>query len=562
MQTQDVSHHPTAGAPAVRIPDRASRVGAMRRLSRLSTAAVVALVAGACAMTPDPLTLDEQISSAVRDRAAMYASQEPVSGAISLEEAIARAVKYNLDHRVALMERALEDRSLDVATVDLLPELAGRAGLTTRDNEQASSSRSVLTGRQSLEPSTSTDENLGTADLKLSFNVLDFGLSYFGAKAQANRVLAAEERRRRVVLSITDQVRAAYWEALTAEQLQPRVAAALAEARTALDFARQAESERLLPPLETLQFQRALLEIVQQLEVVDSELAIAKAQLAGLMNLPPGTHFRLAPPQRHAPARLPYAIEDLEAVAMVSRPEIAEELYAARNVALETRGEIMRLLPGLSLFGGVNYNSNDFLLNNSWADAGVSVTWNLLRLVALPSILAEGEARADVAETRRMALRMAILTQVHLAHRRYQRAHRLYTRAASIQEVEQRIAAATRSAEETDASSRLERVRAQAAAVLASRARNRAFAEVQNALGAVYAAAGVDPLPATVADADIDTLARAIAAQSALIESGRLQLPRVPESGPAGQPVAQAGAPAVSYASLGAQLPPRRPPEE
>ena len=121
---------------------------------------------------------------------------------------MARALKYNLDHRVALMEHALEERLSDSAGMDLLPELAGRAGLRTRDNTAASSSRSVRTGRQSLEPSTSTDRDSGTADLQLSLNVLDFGLSYFGAKAQGNRALAAEERRRRVVLTVADQVRA------------------------------------------------------------------------------------------------------------------------------------------------------------------------------------------------------------------------------------------------------------------------------------------------------------------------------------------------------------------
>lgn len=547
-----------------RIGDPQGRRPLGARLRAATAAASAGLLLGACAITPEPLTLDQQLAQASLDRVAMYASQEPVTRPIALEEALARALKYNLDHRVALMERALADKALDVATVDLLPEAAGRAGLRTRDNVQASSSRSILSGRQSLEPSTSTDENIGTADLQLSLNVLDFGLSYFGAKAQANRVLAAEQNRRRVVLAIADQVRTAYWEAVTAEQLQPRVRAVLAEARQALGLARQAESERLLPPLETLQFQRALLEIVQQLEIVESELAIAKAQLAGLMNLPPGTAYSLAAPRRVTPTRLPYQLGELETVAMVERPEIREELYAARNVVLETRSEIMRLLPGLSLFAGVNYDSNSFLVNSSWADAGLSVTWNLLRLVAVPSILAEGEAKREVAETRRLALRMAILTQANLAYRRYQRASRLYARAQEISQVEARIASATRSAQEQDASSMVERVRAQAAAVLAERARNRAFAEVQNSIGSLYAAAGFDPLPEVVADVDVATLAREIAATRAAIESGRVELPRIPPADAVeGTPIAAApSAPRAAYAAYSGALPPPRPARE
>lgn len=532
---------------------RSGRTGARR--AALAASVAGALLVGGCAITPEPLSLEEQISRAAVDRAMLYASQEPVSGPISLEEALARALKYNLDHRVALMERALEERLLDSASADLLPTLAGRAGLRTRDNVQASSSRSIISGRQSLEPSTSTDRDLGTADLQVSLNVLDFGLSYFGAQAQANRSLAAEERRRRVVLSVADQVRSSYWEAVTAEQLAPQVRRVLAEARSALDFARQAETERLLPPLQVLQFQRAMLEIVQQLEILESELAIARAQLAGLMNLPPGTSFRLAPP-RQASTRLPYRLPDLEAVAMVSRPEIREELYNARNVALETRSAILRLLPGANLFAGLNYDSNSFLVNNSWADAGVQVTWNLLRLLSVPAIMAEGEARTDLSETRRLALRMTILTQVNLGYRRFQRATALYERAAAIQNVEARIAAATRDAEEADAQSRLERVRAAASAVLAQRSRNRAFAEVQNALGALYAAAGFDPLPEIVEETDVASLARAIAERTAQVQAGRVRLPTVPQPASGGAPTASLDTtPRAAYA----QLPPRRP---
>jgi outer membrane protein TolC len=524
------------------------------RLRPLLTVIAAAGILAGCAASPERLGLAEQISAAAADRHTIYASQEPISGPVRLEEALARALKYNLDHRVALMERALEERLGDSAQMDLLPQLAGRAGLRTRDNTAASSSRSVETGRQSLEPSTSSERDFGTADLQLSLNVLDFGLSYFGAQAQANRALAAEERRRRVVLTVADEVRNAYWEAVTAGQLAPRVRSVLREAREALSFARQAEAERLMPPLETLQFQRAMLEIIQQLEGLESELASARAELAGLMGLPPGTSFSLAAP-RQSNTRLPYRLADLEAVAMVERPEIREELYNARNVALEARSQMLSLMPGANHFAGVNYDSNSFLLNQSWADAGIQVTWNLLRVLSLPAMQAEAQAREELSDARRLALRMAILTQVNVAYRRYQRATAHYARAAELQSVEQRIAEATRSAEESDAQNRLERVRAAAAAVLAQRARNRAFAEVNNALGAVYAASGFDPLPETIADHDLATLQDAIASRAAEIASGRARLPEIPA---ASASAADRGTNASGNAAY-AMLPPRRP---
>ena len=235
-------------------------------------------------------------------------------------------------------------------------------------------------------------------------------------------------------------------------------------------------------------------------------------------------------PPRQSSTRLPYRLADLEAVAMVQRPEIREELYNARNVTIETRSAMLSLLPGANLFAGVNYDSNSFLMNQSWADAGLQVTWNLLRVLTLPAIQAEGDARETLSDTRRLALRMAILTQVNVSYRRYQRATRQYARASELRDVEHRIAQATRSAEESDAQNRLERVRAAAASVLAERSRNSAFAEVHNALGALYASAGVDPLPDVIDDGDVTTLARAIADRSAAIQAGRASLPRIPDA--------------------------------
>src|SRR5438132_1368158 len=121
----------------------------------LLTLLIAASLAG-CAVEPRALTPDERQANVRAGRGAMVAQQEPVRGAITLEEAMARAIKYNLDHRLKLMEEAVAQRTLDLSRTDLLPKLALSAGYSGRDNELASSSRDVVTGLQSLVPSTST----------------------------------------------------------------------------------------------------------------------------------------------------------------------------------------------------------------------------------------------------------------------------------------------------------------------------------------------------------------------------------------------------------------------
>lgn len=46
------------------------------------------------------------------DQQLMFAAQEPVTAPITMEEAVARALKYNLEHRLAMMERAGAEASL------------------------------------------------------------------------------------------------------------------------------------------------------------------------------------------------------------------------------------------------------------------------------------------------------------------------------------------------------------------------------------------------------------------------------------------------------------------
>lgn len=90
-----------------------------------------------------------------------------------------------------------------------LPGLVAGAGYTGRGRVTASSSRSIRTQSQSLEPSTSQDRDPLTADPNLAWNVFDFGVSHGNAHQNAARTLIAQERRRKVIHSIIQDVRAA-----------------------------------------------------------------------------------------------------------------------------------------------------------------------------------------------------------------------------------------------------------------------------------------------------------------------------------------------------------------
>ena len=86
-------------------------------LTRKSIASIVAVsltIGGCSTIQPQPLTKQEVASTIATDRASIQQEVEPLKGALSLEEAIARAIKYNLERRVRRMEEAVAMGQLEV----------------------------------------------------------------------------------------------------------------------------------------------------------------------------------------------------------------------------------------------------------------------------------------------------------------------------------------------------------------------------------------------------------------------------------------------------------------
>ena len=53
-------------------------------------------------------------------------------------------------------------------------------------------------------------------------------------------------------------------------------------------------------------------------------------------------------------------------VALRNRPEVLELLYKNRINQDETTAALLELLPGVQLYAGASFDSNDFLFNNNW----------------------------------------------------------------------------------------------------------------------------------------------------------------------------------------------------
>ena len=434
----------------------------------------------------------------------MFTAQEPVTGALSYPDVAARALKYNLDYRLKAMESALSLGLLDVARWDMFPRVLINAGYVTRTTGDGSRTQTVETGFESQFHQTSSERTRSIAGAEFSWNILDFGVSYYRARQQADQALIAAERQRKVVQNVLADTRVAYWRALGAQRLAGRLDALLERTRVSLERARQIERQGLLPQPQVLAYQRALVDTLVLLQYRRQELEQASQELASLMNLPPGTAYTLADPGDPSLPRPPADVAVLEDVALARRPELREEDYRVRITASEVRRAIASALPSLGVDVSGRYDSNRFLLDNAWVDGGLRLSMNLFRLASIPSLQRANQAQQQVDDARRMAQAMAVMTQVRLATLRYGLTLAEVDTVSLSAAVDRRLVSYSRSAAAARVEGELELIRNEARALLSEYQRQVAYANAQGAWGRIYNSLGYDvetpPVDASVAE--------------------------------------------------------------
>jgi outer membrane protein TolC len=420
-----------------------------------------------CSVAPQPLKDDEVRQRVADDQLQLYADQEPIAGPLTFADALARALKYNLDYRLKLMESALASGLHDVSSYDMLPKMLVSAGYASRSNDSGGTSVGIETHSVSLIPSSSVERNRSLANAAFSWNLLDFGVSYYRAKQSADQYLIAEERRRRVMQTVLQDLRTSYWRALGAQRLERQADELLVRVHIALGKSREAEIQGLLPPAQALAYQGALLDATTLLNARRQDLEFAKRELSALMSVPPGTRFTLAQESEPSLPPMPNDIRKLEDIALQARPELREEDYRKRISADEARRQLLALLPSMGLDFNAQYDSNSYLYNNNWVDSGVQVSANLFKLAAIPATRRASESQGKTDNARRLALSMAVLTQVRIAVERYKLALVDYDLADQSSEVDQRMAKFARASLTSRTDSELEVIRTETRALLA-----------------------------------------------------------------------------------------------
>jgi multidrug efflux system outer membrane protein len=474
---------------------------------------ILPLILTACAVKLDPINDAEHLNRAKTDYELIYNENVPLDKPLTLEEAIVRGLKYNLDYRVTMLESTLQKNQLSVANFAMLPSIAASAGYNMRDKERAASSISLLSGTESLEPSYSEEKEHSSADLTFSWNLLDFGLSYFSAKQQADRVLVAVERRRQVMNKMTKEIVHSYWRAVKAQDLLPRVQSLLVQVDNALINSEKIEESNLANSKSTLEYRKNLLKLSMQLKKLNTELFMAKSELAGLINLSPSEKFTLdsSSSVESEFSKINISIKDLQDYGLIFRPELREEGYQSRIDQQNVKKEILRLFPGLSLVASTNYDDNDLLYYSSWDQLGIRTTWNLLSVLQGKKSIAAAESQVEVSKVRRLAQSAAILAQIAISYNQYEQSLESFDMANQISDLQMKMLDQVRKEQLTDNSTELDMVLRQAEAINALLERDNKFIETRASYHNLMTSIGLDIIPANIDFAKDNDLKKVIA---------------------------------------------------
>ena len=454
----------------------------------------------ACVRSPQPISLFETEEKALKDISNIEEIKKDNKAweenlEIDLYTAIALAIKNNKELKVKLLENALANRQIDKIKFEMLPSLAANAGYSSSDDYRATTSANVSTkdiaGVIGSDYSTSGNRDITNQDIGFTWNALDFGLSYIKAGQSNNRYLISDEAEKKASHNIVREVIRTYWNSLSAEKLIKKYDPLLIEVDAALNDSQKIEELLLTKPMDALLYQKELLDIQRALQTQKQSFIDAKIQLGTLMGLLPNQKFKIVDTNEPLTI-LDMTLNGMEEHALIHRPELIENHYEERISVQQAKAGIVSLLPGLNFNAAWTSSSNDYLMNRTNFEYGSTLGANLLNVFSYPKIKEINETNLQIIKEQRLALSMAVLSQVHLSNIDYQMALEEYATADRYYDVSKKITDQVKNAQKIARFGNLELIRERASLLVAELRFDIAYTKLQHAIGQIYTSVGLD----------------------------------------------------------------------
>jgi len=335
---------------------------------------------------------------------------------LSLDEIIEIAVKNNLDLMVKAQQVAINCEMSSQEYLKMLPNMGANYRYAERDRNTASFSQSLIPGVPPAPLSISRSRSINTWSVDFSWTVLDFGLAYFRWHQEANRTLMQRLQYERLEQDLILQVVRAYWKAVAAKKAFEGAKEVLSRVYSQRELYRRKRGLKIISDLVGLAAENRLVDV--ELDLVRYERLYHESlmELSQSMGVPPSSLFEMVIPEIEFEDIIVGDIETLQQMALTHRPELYEKDVEELVTLDEINAATLELFPNLRIFAAPYYDSNFFLLFNKWFEIGLQTAWNLLSLPYRYKHRDVVIQERVLVRKQRIAVALAVLTQVNLSN--------------------------------------------------------------------------------------------------------------------------------------------------
>ncbi|MGE0083688.1 MAG: TolC family protein [Desulfococcaceae bacterium] len=362
-------------------------------------------------------------------------------GPLTLSEIVRVGLENNLDMRISkIMGEIAEDTSL-AEKLKMLPRLDINGNYSRNSEYSRKWYVDPDTGARILGNTISEEKTKKTIDVSLSWNILDFGLSYIRARQAAVGVEIQRMERLRQAQKLALDISSAFWKTFLAEDELEHIRKIEAEVGIYKEKADEMVGEKRLDPITAKNIEKQMVDLSIAANRLQADISGTRIALCELMGVPPTTPFSLSRAesfQTHLdslPKSEDIVPDRLEEIALSNRPELYSADMQEKIQQDEARAVIVSMFPGISFNASYFYDDDKYLVNSDWTNVGVHFAASLL---ALPSKYAEWKAKdkaITMVKVQRLMLTAGIVAQVHMALHDYQikeKQFRLHDRSYSI----------------------------------------------------------------------------------------------------------------------------------
>ncbi|MBI5522290.1 MAG: TolC family protein [Desulfarculus sp.] len=341
----------------------------------------------------------------------------PLPRPLSLKAAIAHALDNNLDAAVARQEQVVQEEMRTSARWSLLPSLILESENSWKDREVATSSRALKTGKQSLEPSISSDQTVNRQTAIMSWDLLNLAVNVNRWMQADARVKTSGEHLRRIKQDLVLDITRSYMQAAVAEASAQNTRGIMDKLKNRTKLVKRQVQERTVPEVAGLEAEAHFISLIIRFKQHERRAETHRAELARLLGTGRVDDIEIPPLAVDIPLHKEPApkIETLWREAQNLRPELMA-LDLDKEISLrDVTNSMARLLPAPTIFARFDHDNNSYLSESEWFTLGLKISWDLL---GIPRNLAErgaAQARVLMVDRRKEAMVTAVFTQVRLA---------------------------------------------------------------------------------------------------------------------------------------------------